>query len=166
MDVKEIRKDITEIIRSEKIDQLDGKYGIKLLLEIDFFDLIDCRKYVFGSEFYQKKSFMEREFMSSNNKILQPEPLSLIRYMPSSCSDEDKHVGIVSPNLTIISKWGALPVFEHPLMHVPNIYGEHVEYFRTDINRICRFCHPSLIRFLNLETSLPSVRQQRSKTLN
>jgi hypothetical protein len=99
------------------------------------------------------------------NKIDKPEPLLLAVYGSSQSFGSITHVGIVSPDLTVISKWGSTPVFEHSPERVPITYGS-VEYFRVDINQICKFCHPSLIKFLNLETSLPLVRQQTSKTMN
>lgn len=129
--------------------------------------LTDCFIYIFGE--YKPiweigKRVMEN--ISPKNKISQPQPLTLAVYGSANSFEEIRHVGIFSPNLTVISKWGLSPVFEHPLEHVPEVYGQRAEYFRVDINKIAGLCHPSLIKFLNFETSLPSVRQQRSKTLN
>lgn len=168
MDIKEIRKDITKIAYSENIHHLDGKYGIKMLLDADKFTILtDCFIYIFGE--YKPVWEIGKRVMENilqENKISQPEPLALAVYGSSDSFNKIKHVGIFNQNLAVVSKWSLSPVFEHPLESVLEVYGQQFEYFRIDINKIAGLCHPSLLKFLNLETSLPSVRKQTSKTRN
>ena len=159
MDPERVRRKIARCIKSENFQTLDGKYNIKLLLDRDKFTVLtDCLGYIIGTEDHWNIGKRVMEYFLPENKLVQPEPLSLAVYGSSTEFANFRHLGIVNQNLTIISKWGLAPVFEHPVMHVPKSYGEQVEYFRVDINKIFKLCHPSLIQFLNSETSLPIPR--------
>lgn len=165
--IAHIRSTISKIAEDGKFYLLDGSYGIKLLDAGKFEILTDCFIYIFGE--YKPIWEIGKRVMENilpENKINQPEPLALAVYGSSKCFKEIKHVGIFNQNLAVVSKWGLSPVFEHPLESVPEVYGQQVEYFRINIDKISKLCHPSLIQFLNLETSLPLSRRQKSKTLN
>ncbi|MFA5024981.1 MAG: hypothetical protein WC503_00540 [Candidatus Shapirobacteria bacterium] len=153
MNVSEIRLDISQ--RFSGIDQeyADGKYGIKMLLRrtdiptVEGLPLIlNCFTYVFG----QNRGLISRltEIVLSSKKIDEALPFSLATYGSSSNMYDLEHVGIVTPDLTVISKWGTGHVFEHPPEHISAAYGP-VKFYRVDMEKIYGYCHSSLITFLN-----------------
>ncbi len=84
----------------------------------------DCEFYVF-----HKKGVVGK-FARNSPVILKPELEDVVIY---ASDDLIKHVGVMSENEQVISKWGMFgPVIRHPLEMVPASYGDGVCFRRRE----------------------------------
>lgn len=147
MNVSEIRLDLSSRFSGTNQEYLDGRYGVRLLLRNREFPVYtDCFRYIFGHD----DQLLEKVTVtiSTGKSTDTPQPFDLAIYGYLTKIRDIQHVGIVTPNLNVISKWGMLGnVFEHPPDHVYYTYGP-IEYFRVDMEKISGYCHPSLVKLL------------------
>jgi hypothetical protein len=84
----------------------------------------NCVSFVFEFLFWVNPS---RIVDKLKEEVEKPNNGDLVAYF---LDGELRHIGIYVGKGRVISKWGAGPVFEHPLYMVPESYGNCIRYFK------------------------------------
>ena len=143
-----LRKKLTSIIIEKGgMDKVEGVGDIKKIFDNNEFPPgTDCTSILFGKE---KPSGWLYKILAHAKVLGEPEPFAIADYGYPEDEDGVSHVGIITPDLKFVSKWGISGhVFESLPTEVPSWWGP-VVYRRIKDYSVFKNMHPKLKEYLD-----------------
>jgi len=125
----EIRKQITELLRTRDIDAIGELPGIDVIRKRDEVPG-DCSCYVFHTVFKLEIANMWEAYLHvvhSWKRVIAPQTGDLVVYYRRR---KAMHFGIFREDGRIESKFGYAHVYAHNVFDVPDHYGNEISFYR------------------------------------
>ena len=148
LDQTQLRKDLEQKIGQNKdldshqanLDELKN-HSITIIRKSDLSDDFNCVMYAldfrledptspFG-RYYANTKFLNFLIGKGYIKELDPQTDAINDYAIYYQDEDIQHIGLVSNDSFIESKWGAGHLFRHPFNQVPSSYGNLLRYFHS-----------------------------------
>ena len=127
MEKLNITRTLIQSINEQDSGALDNFLGIKMIDDGKSSEGLDCFGFLFGKD-ADAETILTGLFTNYTTS-LEPTPGAIVMYMDADLK-RALHIGKVTEEKTVISKWGLEgAVFEHLPYMVPAIYGWNIAFF-------------------------------------